>query len=66
MQILKRGTPKNETRHIQYEFKCPECKSKLKACDYELEYSYISDYSFKCPVCAARRHLGRKDLTKVE
>ena len=53
-------------KHRQFEFKCPDCKSKLRACEYELEYSFISDFSFKCPVCSARRHISREDIKKVD
>lgn len=67
MQILKRGIPSGYVpKRTMYEFTCPDCKSKLKASEYELEYSYISDFSFKCPVCAARRHISREEIKKVD
>ena len=66
MLVLRKGEPKVTPKHRQFEFKCPDCKSKLRGYEHEFDKSYITDYSFICPVCGVRRHISREEMTEVD
>lgn len=65
MRVIRKGIPREAPKHKQYEFQCPDCRSRLMGYEFELDRSYITDYSFVCPVCGRRRHISREEIKEA-